>query len=69
MKSNETTAIESYVAEVSRLAKAGVAPDVRMRLAGHTSAENHAIYTHDDVSARAAINTLPDIATDCTDRK
>ena len=54
---------------VSRLAKAGVAPDVRMRLAGHTSAENHAIYTHDDVSATAAINTLPDISTDCTDGK
>lgn len=47
---------------VSRLAEAGVAPDVRMRLVGHTSAENHAIYTHDDVSARAAINALPDIS-------
>lgn len=46
---------------VSRLAEAGVAPDVRMRLVGHTSTENHAIYTHDDVSARAAVNTLPDL--------
>jgi len=44
---------------VSRLAEAGVAQDVRMRLAGHTSAENHAIYTHDDTSARAAIDALP----------
>ena len=47
---------------VSCLAKAGVAPDVRMRLAGHTSAENHAIYTHDDVSTTTAINSLPDIS-------
>lgn len=44
---------------VSRLAEAGVSPDVRMRLVGHTTTENHAIYTHDDVSARAAINALP----------
>ncbi len=47
---------------VSRLAEAGVATDVRMRLVGHTSAENHAIYTHDDISARAAINALPEIS-------
>ena len=46
---------------VSRLAEAGVAPDVRMRLVGHTSTENHAIYTHDNVSTRAAVNSLPDI--------
>ena len=44
---------------VSRLAQAGVAQDVRMRLAGHTSVQNHAIYTHDDESARAAIDALP----------
>lgn len=47
---------------VSRLAEAGVAPDVRMRLVGHMSSANHAIYTHDDISARAAINTLPDFS-------
>ena len=47
---------------VSRLAEAGVAPDVRMRLVGHVSTENHAIYTHDDVSARAAVNTLPEFS-------
>ena len=47
---------------VSRLSEAGVAPDVRMRLVGHTSTENHAIYTHDNVSEKAAINTLPDIS-------
>lgn len=46
---------------VSRLAEAGAAPDVRMRLVGHTSTENHAIYTHDDVSTRAAINALPEV--------
>lgn len=44
---------------VSRLAQAGVAQDVRMRLVGHLSATNHAIYTHDDVSSRAAIDLLP----------
>ena len=44
---------------VSRLAQAGVAQDVRMRLVGHTSATNHEIYTHDDVSSRAAIDLLP----------
>ena len=43
---------------VTRLAEAGVAPDVRMRLAGHTSAANHAIYTHDLVSARRAVDGL-----------
>lgn len=47
---------------VSRLAEAGIAPDVRMRLVGHTSPENHAIYTHDDISAKAAINSLPDFS-------
>lgn len=44
---------------VSRLARAGVAPDVRMRLAGHTTAENHAVYTHDEESERRAIDALP----------
>ena len=44
---------------VSRLAEAGVAQDVRMRLVGHTSMQNHQIYTHDDISARKAIDVLP----------
>lgn len=44
---------------VSRLAEAGVAEDVRMRLVGHTSTVNHALYNHDDVSARAAVALLP----------
>lgn len=47
---------------VSRLAEAGVAEDVRMRLVGHTSVRNHEIYTHDEVSARAAVNALPNIS-------
>ena len=47
---------------VSRLAEAGVAQDVRMRLAGHTSTVNHAIYTHDDVSTRTAIDALPEVS-------
>ena len=47
---------------VSMLARAGVSEDVRMRLAGHTSQTNHAIYTHDDVSSRNAILALPEIS-------
>ena len=47
---------------VSMLSRAGVSEDVRMRLAGHTSRMNHAIYTHDDVSARNAIFSLPEIS-------
>lgn len=47
---------------VSMLARAGVSEDVRMRLAGHTSTTNHAIYTHDDVSTRNAIMSLPEIS-------
>lgn len=43
---------------VSRLAEAGVAEDVRMRLAGHSNRTTHAVYTHDEVSARAAIEAL-----------
>ena len=43
---------------VTRLAEAGVAEDVRMRLAGHTNAATHAIYTHGDARAREAIGRL-----------
>ena len=43
---------------VSRLAEAGVAQDIRMRLAGHTSISTHSIYNHDDVSGRKAIDLL-----------
>ena len=47
---------------ISMLSRAGVSEDVRMRLAGHTSQTNHAIYTHDDISARSAILALPEIS-------
>jgi len=43
---------------VTRLSEAGVAQDVRMRLAGHTNAATSNAYTHDDASARAAIEAL-----------
>lgn len=43
---------------ISRLARAGVAEDVRMRLAGHNVAATHARYTHDDVSSRRAIDSI-----------
>lgn len=46
----------------TRLAEAGVSEEVRMKLTGHTSAVNHAIYTHDEKSARAAIDALPTFA-------
>lgn len=47
---------------VSMLAQSGVSEDVRMRLAGHTSQANHAIYTHDDISSRNAIMSLPEVS-------
>ena len=47
---------------VSMLSQLGVSEDVRMRLAGHTSSTNHAIYTHDDISSRNAIMSLPDVS-------
>lgn len=47
---------------VSMLAQSGVPEDVRMRLAGHTSQTNHAIYTHDDISSRNAITSLPNVS-------
>ena len=43
---------------VTRLADAGVAEDVRMRLAGHTNAATHGLYTHEDVQSKAAIKSL-----------
>lgn len=43
---------------VTRLADAGVAEDVRMRLAGHTNAATHGLYTHEDVQSKAAIECL-----------
>lgn len=43
---------------VSWLSEAGVAEDVRMRMTGHTNKDTHAIYTHDDKSAREAVARL-----------
>ena len=43
---------------VTRLAEAGVAQDVRMRLAGRTEASTSDLYTHDDAAARTAIAAL-----------
>lgn len=43
---------------VTRLADAGVAEDVRMRLAGHTNAVTHGVYTHEDSQSKAAIGAL-----------
>lgn len=43
---------------VTRLADAGVAEDVRMRLAGHTNAATHGIYTHEDTQSKDAIGRL-----------
>jgi integrase len=43
---------------ITRLADAGVAEDVRMRLAGHTNAATHGVYTHEDSQSKAAIGAL-----------
>lgn len=45
---------------VSALANAGVAPDLRQKLAGHSDAKSHARYTHHELDAmRAAVEKLP----------
>ena len=45
---------------VSALANAGVATDLRQRLAGHADARSHARYTHHEIEGmRAAIEMLP----------
>jgi integrase len=44
----------------SALANAGVAPELRMRLAGHTTSASHLRYTHHELTPlRAAIRALP----------
>jgi integrase len=44
----------------SILANAGVAPEVRMALTGHTSPDTHRIYTHHELARlRDAVNVLP----------
>ncbi len=45
---------------ISQLANAGVAPEIRQKLAGHTSAEVHGLYTHHEIETlRAAVDKLP----------
>jgi site-specific recombinase XerD len=45
---------------VSELANAGIAPDVRQMLAGHSDDRSHAVYTHTKIDAlRRAIDKLP----------
>lgn len=45
---------------VSNLAASGIAPDIRMRLAGHASDEVHDMYTHHSIEAlRGAVEALP----------
>ena len=48
---------------VSELANAGIAPDVRQMLAGHSDDRSHAVYTHTQIDTlRAAVKKLPKIA-------
>ena len=45
---------------VSQLANQGVAPDIRQKLAGHSSAAAHGIYSHHELETlRAAVAKLP----------
>jgi site-specific recombinase XerD len=47
---------------VSELANAGMAPDVRQLLAGHSDDRSHAVYTHTQLDTlRAAVQKLPSI--------
>ena len=47
---------------VSALANAGIAPDLRQKLAGHTDSKSHARYSHHEVDAmRAAIAKVPSV--------
>lgn len=43
---------------ITRLAEAGVAEDVRMRLAGHSSVESHKLYNHGEKDLREAIEKI-----------
>jgi integrase len=45
------------------MANAGVAPEIRQKLAGHSDAKTHAIYTHHEIDVlRAAVARLPAMA-------
>jgi integrase len=48
---------------ISQLANAGVSPEIRQKLAGHSSAAAHKIYTHHELKTlRDAVDKLPAIA-------
>jgi integrase len=45
---------------VSELANAGIAPDVRQLLAGHSDESSHMVYTHQKLETlRKAVDSLP----------
>lgn len=47
---------------VSALEEAGIAPDLRMKLAGHSDDKSHARYTHTQLKTLAsAVNALPEL--------
>ena len=47
---------------VSELANAGIAPDLRQMLAGHSDERSHAVYTHTKIDAlKLAIDKLPNL--------
>lgn len=49
---------------VSELANAGIAPDVRQLLAGHSEERSHAVYTHTQFATlRAAVVKFPSLQT------
>ena len=49
---------------ISEMANAGIAPDVRQMLAGHSDDRSHAVYTHTQLDTlRAAVKKLPSIKT------
>jgi integrase len=48
---------------VSALSTAGIAPDLRQKLAGHTDSKSHARYSHHAIDAmRSAVATVPSLA-------
>ena len=48
---------------VSQMANAGIAPDVRKLLSGHSDDRSHAVYTHTQIDTlRAAVTKLPNIS-------
>jgi len=48
---------------ISEMANAGIAPDVRKLLSGHSDDRSHAVYTHTQIDTlRAAVKKLPDIS-------